>query len=149
MQLKKLLPILVILITVQAQSQHIFKEKFEECNTDYFKTESDTTSVEMASDFVKTLSSNFDDETVKKIRGILALQIIVGTDGKSCLLSLDNETNIDTSKLAIKAIIDEHLLWEKPKEKISVIVATKFYGNAVEIKRLGISKEKGFHELTN
>jgi hypothetical protein len=147
--MRKMLSIFALLFTIQTYCQNIFDEKYDGCDTEYFKTESDTTSVEMASDFVKTLSSNFDDETVKKIRGILSLQIIVGTDGKSCLLSLDNETNVETSKLAIKSIIDENLLWEKPKEKVSVIVAAKFYGNAVEVKRLGISKEKGFHELTN
>lgn len=147
--MRKLLSIFTLLFTIQTYCQNIFDEKYVSCDTEYFKTESDTISVEMASDFVKTLSSNFDDETVKKIRGILSLQIIVGTDGKSCLLSLDNETNIETSKLAIKSIIDENLLWKKPKEKVSVIVAIKFYGNAVEVKRLGISKEKGFHELTN
>lgn len=147
--MKKLLPILILLFTVQAQSQNIFKEKFNDCNTEYFKTESDTTTVKLVSDFVKILSSNFNDETVKQIRGVLSLQIIVDTDGKSCLLSIENETNIDTSKLDIKSIVDEKLLWETPKEKVSVIIATKFYGNAVEVKRIGLSKEKGLHELTN
>lgn len=147
--MKKLLSILVMLFTVQMYCQNIFDEKFDGCNTDYFKTESDTITVELISDFVKILSSNFDDETVKKIRGVLSLQIIVDTDGNSCLLSLENETNIDTSKLVIKSIVDSKLLWKKPKEKVSVIVATKFYGNAVEVKRIGLSKEKGFHELVN
>lgn len=145
--MKKLLSILVMLFAVQMYGQNIFEEKFDGCNTDYFEIESDTITVELISDFVKTLSSNFDSETVKKIRGVLSLQIIVDTDGKSCLLSLENETNINTAKLGIKSIVDEHLLWEKPKEKVSVIVAMKFYGNAVEVKRIGLSKEKGFHEL--
>jgi hypothetical protein len=147
--MKRILIIVAVLFLSQAYSQNIFDEKFDGCNTDYFKTESDTTTVELVSDFVKILSSNFDDETVKKIRGLLSLQIIVDADGKSCLLSLENETNISTANLAIKSIIDSKLLWEKPKEKISVILATKFYGNAVEVKRIGLSKEKGFHELAN
>lgn len=147
--MKKTLVIIAVLFLPQAYSQNIFEEKFDDCNIGYFKTESDTTSVEMVSDFVKMLSTNFDDETVKRIRGILSLQIIVDTEGKSCLLSLENQTNINTVKLGVKSIIDNKLLWEKPKETVSVILATKFYGNVVEIKRIGLSKEKGFHELAN
>ena len=147
--MKPLLLIIIMLFSFQIYCQNIFDKKFDDCETEYFTTESDTISVKMASDFVNILSSNFEKEIVKKIRGILSLQIIVDKEGKSCLLSLKNETNIDTEKLDIKSIIDKNLLWKKTKQKISVIVATKFYGNAVEVKRIGLSKEKGFHEIDN
>ena len=147
--MKHLLLIIIMLFSFQIYCQNIFDKKFNNCKTEYFTTESDTTSVKMVSDFVSILSSNFEKEIVKKIRGVLSLQIIVDKEGRSCLLSLNNKTNIDTEKLDIKSIIDKNLLWKKTKQKISVIVATKFYGNAVEVKRIGLSKEKGFHEIEN
>jgi len=147
--MKKSILLITIMFVGQVHCQNIFEERFKDCNHEYFATEAETISVKLVSDFVQILSSSFDSETVKKIRGVLSLQILVDMNGNSCLMSVKNESNIDTSILSLKAIIDDKLKWQKPKEVVSVIVATKFLGNEVQVKRLGFSKEKGFHELSN
>ncbi|OWW24540.1 hypothetical protein B4Q04_14580 [Zobellia sp. OII3] len=147
--MRKIVIILLILSANQIYCQNIFTEKFDLCNTTYFETESDSVLAKPISDFVNVIATNLNDDKVKTIRGILSLQIIVDEDGRSCLLSVENNTNIETDELFLKTSIDDNLLWHKLNRQVSVIVAIKFYGNEVEIKRIGISKEKGFHELSN
>lgn len=140
--------LLLFSISFGVHAQNIFDEKFEGCNTDRFSTEKDSIEVkETDKDLVYVLANNLEEENVKKIKGLLSCQIIVDLNGKSCLLSVDNDTNIPTEKLNLKEIIDKNLNWEKPTEKTSVIVAIKFYGTSVEKKRIGMSREKGFHQI--
>jgi hypothetical protein len=142
----KLIFLILFSISFGNQAQNIFDEKFEGCNTDRFATEKDSIEVrETDKDLVNVLANNLETENVRKIKGLLSFQIIVDLNGKSCLLSVDNETNIPTEKLNLKEIIDKNLNWEKPTEKTSVIVAIMFYGTSVQKKRIGMSSEKGFH----
>ena len=144
----KLSMLLLFLVTPSIQAQNIFEDKFEGCNTDRFATEKDSIKVKPTEkDIVNILANNLDDKNVKKIKGLLSFQIIVDLDGKSCLLSVKNETNITSKKLNLKEIIDKNLEWEKPTEKTSVIIALMFYGNSVGKKRIGMSSEKGFHAI--
>lgn len=144
----KLLLLFLFSISFGSQAQNIFEEKFDGCLTDLFSTEKDSIEVEESDkDLVYVLANNMTKENVKKIKGLLSFQIIVDLDGKSCLLSVENETNIQTQKLNLKEIIDNNLNWEKPTEKTSVIVAIMFYGTSVQKKRIGMSSEKGFHPI--
>jgi len=146
--LDKTLFLLFFSISFGNQAQNIFDEKFEGCNTDRFSTEKDSIEViETDKDLIYVLANNLDKENVKKIKGLLSFQIVVDLNGKSCLLSVDNDTNIPTEKLNLKEIIDKNLDWKKPTEKTSVIVALMFYGTSVEKKRIGMSSEKGFHPI--
>lgn len=146
--MKKTIFLLLFGISFGIQAQNIFDDKFEGCNTDRFATEKDSIEVkETEKDLVYVLANNLEEENVKKIKGLLSCQIIVDLNGKSCLLSVNNETNISTEKLNLKEIIDQNLNWEKPTEKTSVIVAIMFYGKSVEKKRIGMSSEKGFHQI--
>ncbi|VXB05201.1 conserved exported hypothetical protein [Flavobacterium sp. 9AF] len=146
--LNKILFLLLFSISFVNQAQNIFDEKFEGCNTDRFATEKDAIEVrETNKDLIYVLANNLETENVKKIKGLLSFQIIVDLNGKSCLLSVDNDTNIPTKKLNLKEIIDQNLNWEKPTEKTSVIIAIMFNGASVEKKRIGMSSEKGFHQI--
>ena len=130
------------------EAQNVFKEKFQGCNTDQFTTEKDTIKVKSTDkDLVYVLSNYLEKQNVKKIKGLLVFQIIVDLDGKSCLLSVNNKTNIPTESLNLKEIIDQNLNWEKPTEKTSVVIAIMFYGKEVRKKRIGMSAEKGFHPI--
>ncbi|WP_121667343.1 hypothetical protein [Mesonia aquimarina] len=144
----KLIFLLLFCISFGIEAQNIFEVKFEGCNTDRFATEKDSIEVKsIDKDLVYVLANNLEKENVQKIKGLLSCQIIVDLNGKSCLLSVNNETNISTEKLNLKEIIDQNLSWEKPVEKTSVIVAIMFYGKSVEKKRIGMSSEKGFHPI--
>lgn len=151
--MKKTLLLLLLglgIMNVKLTAQNIFPEKFEGCNTDRFSAESEKIEVEPTNkDIIYVLANNFSSDNIKKIRGELHLQIIVDVNGKSCLLSVENKTNIESDKLELKNIIDNILTWRKPNEKTSVMIAMMFYENEVAVKRIGMNREKGFHEITN
>ena len=128
-------------------SQHLFEEKFEGCETSHFVVEKDKITVTPKEDIINILSTNFDKVVVEKIRGVLSFQILVYKNGESCVLSLQNETNIETDKLNLKEILENNLSWSKPDENKTAIVSIKFFGDSVGLKRIGMN-DKGFHEIT-
>ena|SRR5690554_1163261 len=143
------IPFFLLILGTKSFSQNIFEEVFEGCNTNRFVMEKDSLTIKVKedNDILHLLANGFDKKVVKEIRGVLACQIIVDLEGNSCLLSIENQSNIKTEMLNIKNIIDDNLKWYKPREKTSVIFAVKFYGNEVELKRIGLNS-KGFHDLT-
>lgn len=144
------IPVFLLVFTPKSFTQNLFEEVFEGCKTERFVIEKDSIKVKIkGGNLINILAKNFDERVVKEIRGVLSFQVIVDLQGNSCLLSADNETNIKTEQLNLKNIIDNNLKWYKPKEKTSVILAIKFYGNEVELKRIGLNAEKGFHQLIN
>ena len=140
--------LIILFITNSSFGQHLFDEKFEGCNTSHFVVESDSISVKpLDQDILTILAENFEKEVITEIRGLVSIQILVDQEGDSCVLSLENDTNIETTDLNIKNILDDKLRWTKPDKNKSVIVAIKFYGDSVELKRIGLNAEKGYHEL--
>lgn len=143
----KYLCLFFLLITLGVQGQNLFNEKFDGCITDYFTTEKDSVVVRpLEKDIISVLKEHMSAKNVSKIKGGFAVQIIVDLEGKSCLISVLNETNISTSELNLKEIIDSYLFWEKPKEKTSVMISLHFKGNSVKIVRLGLS-DKGINPI--
>ena len=131
-------------------TQNIFSEKFEGCNTDRFATESDKIKVKPSDkDITLVLTNSFYEKNIEKVRGELSLQIIVDVDGSSCLISIDNKTNIKSENLELKNIIDNYLVWQKPTEKTSVMISLIFRRKKITKKRIGISGKKGLHEISN
>ena len=144
--------IILILITIvlisEINGQNLFPEKFEGCNTDVFALESDTTIAKIEDGkLIEIISKSLDEKSLKKIKGTLFLQIIVELNGNSCLISLQNETNIKSKKINLKENIDNDLKWGKPEKKVAVIVVFYFKDSGIEIKRLGMNGKKGIHEL--
>ena len=139
--------IFLFFIPFNLSSQNLFEEKFEGCETSHFVVEKDKITVTPNEDIINILSTKFDKEVVKRIRGVLSFQILVYKNGESCVLSLQNKTNIETDKLNIKEILENNLSWSKPDENKSAIVSIKFFGDSVGLKRIGMN-EKGFHEIT-
>ncbi|RAV30773.1 hypothetical protein DN748_00495 [Sinomicrobium soli] len=130
-------------------SQELFPEKYEGCNMERFVVENDSVSVRVKSRSVnEILAANWDQDIIDSIRGILTLQILVNPGGYSCLLSVRNDTNMALERLNLKTLIDDNLEWDRTAESVSAIFAIRFYGREVELKRLGLSGEKGFHVLS-
>src|SRR5699024_7518781 len=129
--MKFLIVFFLLLTALQGHSQHIFAEKFGKCNTDRFVMESDSITIQPVEDLIEVLSINMEEETVKKIRGILFLQVLVDQKGRSCLLSAENSTNIATEQLFLKDLIDHNLFWQWPDEKTAVVIGLNFHENTV------------------
>lgn len=148
--MRKLISIVTFFIGITVQAQNIFRENFQGCNTDLFALESDTTIARISDDdFISIVIGSFDKKTKQKIKGTLSMQIIVDLDGKSCLLSIDNKTNISSSKLKIKNTIDSYLIWNKPTKKVGAIVVLNFSDNKISLKRLGMNGYIGWHEISD
>lgn len=138
----------VFCFSLFGSAQNIFPEKFEGCSTDRFTMEKDTVSVKLQStEIARVLEKAIDSKSRAKIKGGLLLQVIVDTDGNSCLISIKNDTNIPSRKMKLKEVIDAELIWEKPKEKVSPMISVSFRGDSLYITRLGLGGDKGIHEL--
>ncbi|HYF70492.1 MAG TPA: hypothetical protein VD884_20285 [Ohtaekwangia sp.] len=135
--------------TIKLYCQNIFPEKFDDCNTDRFALESDTTTAKIQDEQLFNILASFDEKTRKRIRGTLSLQIIVSLDGNSCLISLKNDTNIKTKNLNLKQKIDHELKWNNLHERVAAIIVFRFEENGTKFKRLGMNANKGIHELSN
>ncbi|RZJ71383.1 hypothetical protein [Flavobacterium sp.] len=147
--MKSLVAAILLFCVGFAKAQNIYPTKFAGCNTDHFTIESKVESAKIEqSELIKVVSEAIGSEKMAKIEGILMLQIIVGKDGKSCLISLDNKTTIPTEELKIKDMIDSKLVWKVAPEKLSTMISLRFSsGKIKEIKRYGLHGDLGFHEL--
>ena len=146
--IKKIFVIAVFLIFGVSQSQNIFDEVFEGCDTSRFALESEVVSIKKDhSEILEVITSAFNDDIKRKIRGEIKLQVVVGLDGKSCLLSLENKSNIKLNGLDLKNVIDENLIWEIPEERVSPIIRINFKKRKIIINRLGLNGNIGWHKL--
>lgn len=136
---------------LELKAQNVFPEKFEGCDTKMFALESDTTEARICNrHFMDVFMESLSEEVKNSISGRLGLQIIVYKDGSSCLLSVDNGTNIPTNQLIFKESIDNELNWEAPSRIVSAIVVINFEQAATRIQRYGNnSKRGGWHVLND
>ena len=81
------------------------------------------------------------------MRGTVKVQIIVDLNGNSCLLSLENITNISSKKLNLKSWIDDNIIWEIPSNKVAAIIILDFTDQGIGYKRMGFDGKKGWHYL--
>jgi hypothetical protein len=147
--MKRLLPLLILLICSIAHAQHIFPEKFFRCNADRFALEHETIIARIDQKKLIEVIRNGIDKTPKpKVWGRLSLQIVVDLEGKSCLLSMYNQTTLLPAQFDLKKDIDDNLVWEKPAQQVSVLVVLDFYGRRTTVKRIGFDADTGWHELT-
>ncbi len=150
--MREFLTVMTILIgSTIATSQHFYPEKFTKCNTSVLKPESDTATVKKdPAEFVELFKSLTPEPLLRKIKGIMSLQIIVYQDGSNCLLSILNETNISSDELGLKEMIDNHLTWQPHDElPISAVIELTFKKGKVNYRRMGVDLNKGWHELKN
>lgn len=127
-------------------SQNIFPEKVSDSNIQAFKLESKITSAripesELLSSLMKTIPS-------QKIEGVLMMQVYIEKNGKACLISVDNKTNISTNELDLAKAISI-TKWTGNVEAICAIIHLTFNKGKVFVRRLGMDKNLGLHEITD
>jgi hypothetical protein len=129
-------------------SQDVFPEKFEGCITDHFALESDTAIARHdVAEFVQQMKNWLGEQVAASPRGTLKLQIIVNLDGSSCLLSVENSTNVKTRKMKLKEFVDQHVKWTPPSEKLAALVVLEFTKFGIGYRRMGMNGKKGWHYL--
>ncbi len=129
-------------------AQHIFPEQYEGCISNRFAMERDSMKVHIDSeDFIERLRTYLGEGLIKKIEGELRLQVIVDVDGNSCLLSLENGTNVKSKKINLKPWCDNEVKWEGYTEKVAAIILLQFSNASIQYRRIGIDAQKGWHYL--
>jgi hypothetical protein len=58
------------------------------------------------------LFKNLNAASLKKLKGLLEIQILVDSIGKPCLISADNQTNIKSKKLNLQFAVNSSSFWK-------------------------------------
>lgn len=131
-------------------AQHVYPEKFDHCYLDEFKYEETSIIAQIDyEDLKKVVTEGWDSKMLKGAEGNLGLQILVDRRGKSCLMSVRNDTNLKMKKMNLEENINNHLQWKGQSEKISVIMVLNFEKGEISIKRLGTKDMINLVEIDN
>uniref|UniRef100_UPI0040489269 hypothetical protein n=1 Tax=Roseivirga sp. TaxID=1964215 RepID=UPI0040489269 len=127
----------------QAFSQHVYPEVIDNCYLDQFIFESDSTIAKLDKDkIIEVITAGWDEKTLKNADGVLSLQVLVNNRGASCLMSIQNETNMKTKKMNLTETINDNLKWPRMPQKVSVLMVLTFDKGEIDLKRLGTKDKK-------
>jgi len=139
--MKKIFLILSIsLNTVIGYSQHLYEEKYKNCDITSFCLDCGDIKAQPPMSIKEELTTKFDKKSLAKITGTIEVQILIDENGKPCLLSSQNQTNITSKKLKLQEAINSTSLWipavsNNNKEKVSVSLLLDFENGDFTIKR--------------
>ena len=102
---------ILFLITQSTFGQHLYPEKYEGCKLSRFCLDCEEPKAELPKDAVESLLNGLNQKSLKKINGLIRVQILVDTLGNSCLLSSENGTNVTSKKLGLQNAINSMSKW--------------------------------------
>jgi ligand-binding sensor domain-containing protein len=91
--------------------QHLYPEKYEECKLSRFCLDCGEPKAEVPQDAVESILSGLNQKSLKKINGLIRVQILVDTLGNSCLVSSENSTGVSSKKLGLQNAINSMPKW--------------------------------------
>lgn len=143
--------LLTALFTIGSlKAQYVYPEKFEHCYLDEFKFEETSIIAQIDNEEIKkVLTEGWDSKMLKGAEGNLGLQILVDRQGKSCLMSVRNDTNLKMKKMNLEEKINNNLKWKGQSDKISAILVLHFEKGEISIKRLGTTDMRTLTEIDN
>jgi hypothetical protein len=148
--LKHLFVIVLLSLSTHAFSQHVYPEVIDNCYLDQFVYESDSLIAKLDKDkIIEVITASWDEKTKKSADGFLGLQVLVNNRGASCLMSIQNETNMKTKKMNLTESINDNLKWPRMPQKVSVIMVLTFNKGEIELKRMGTIDKKSLVEIDN
>ena len=99
-------------LTVQTVfGQHLYPEKYDGCKLSRFCLDCGEPKAELPNDAAESILKGLNQKSLKKINGLLRIQILVDTLGHSCLLSSENGTNVTSKKLDLQNAINSMSKW--------------------------------------
>jgi ligand-binding sensor domain-containing protein len=137
---KTLLLALMALNTNTGFSQHLYSEKYEGCLFSSFCLDCGDTKASPPKTFVSEVVNKLDKATLSEIKGTIEVQILIDENGKPCLLSSTNQTNIPFEKIKLQNAINSTSYWqaaisENKKTSSSVSIIFEFDNGNVSAKR--------------
>ena len=109
---KIIFTLLMLLSLVLSYSQNVYPEKYEDCHLASFCLDCGNTKAQPPKTIVDELVSNFDKKSLSKIKGSIEVQVLVDENGKPCLLSSVNQTNVSSKKLDLQKAINTTSNWQ-------------------------------------
>ncbi|MBZ4033167.1 hypothetical protein K6T82_00190 [Flavobacterium sp. 17A] len=140
MMKKILLIALLVFLYNSTYSQNLYPEKYENCHLSNFCLDCGDTKANPPKTFLDELKNNLDKKKLSEIKGIIEVQILIDENGKSCLLSSVNKTNVSSKKINLQKAINNMSFWEpaisknKPQNS-SVSLIFEFENGIVSAKR--------------
>ena len=98
-------------------SQNLYPEKYKDCSLTSFCLDCGDTKAEPPKSLMSDLLDKFDKKSLSKIKGIIEVQILIDENGKACLLSSVNQTNISSKKLGLQKAINSTSNWKSAISK--------------------------------
>jgi ligand-binding sensor domain-containing protein len=128
------------LIIITGYSQHLYKEKYEGCNTTRFCLDCGDIKAQFPKSIKEEFITKFDKKSLAKIKGTIEVQILIDENGKPCLLSSQNNATITSKELKLQEAINSTTYWEPAiannnKENASVSLSLDFENGDFTIKR--------------
>lgn len=136
--------IILLLLTIfnltLSYSQNLYPEKYKDCSLTSFCLDCGDTKAEPPKSLMNELLVKFDKKSLSKIKGIIEVQVLIDENGKACLLSSVNQTNISSKKLGLQKAINSTSNWESAisdnkKENSSVSLIFEFENGNFSAKR--------------
>jgi ligand-binding sensor domain-containing protein len=125
---------------VAGYSQHLYTEKYDKCNLASFCLDCGDAKAQPPKSIVDEFANNLDKKSLSKINGTIEMQILIDENGKPCLLSAVNQTNIPSKKLDLQKAINSTSAWEPAvtdhkKTNSSVSLVFVFENGSISVKR--------------
>ena len=127
-------------ILTSSYSQHLYSEKYSDCNSTSFCLDCGDPKAQPPKLIVEELLNNLDKKSLSKISGTIEVQILIDENGKPCLLSSANQTNISSNKLGLQKAINSTSPWapavsDNKKTNSSVSLVFIFENGSISVKR--------------
>lgn len=139
--MKKILLIaLMFFLQVSAYSQNLYPEKYQNCHLATFCLDCGDVLAMPPKTFVEELNNSLDKKKLAEIKGVIEAQILIDENGKPCLISVMNKTNVASKKLNLEKAINTVSFWQpaisknKPKNS-SVSLIFEFENGSFSVKR--------------
>lgn len=139
--MKRIILLLFTLLNITlSYSQNLYPEKYKDCSLTSFCLDCGDTKAEPPKNLMNELLDKFDKKSLSKIKGIIEVQILIDENGKSCLLSSVNQTNISSKKLGLQNAINSTSNWKSAisknkKTNSSVSLILEFENASLSAKR--------------
>jgi ligand-binding sensor domain-containing protein len=132
--------LLSFLVFFKTQAQHLYPEKFDNCNITSFCLDCGNPQAEQPENIVNDIIAGINKKTFAKLTGTIEVQILIDENGMPCLLSAHNKTGVSTKKLNLQEAINKTSVWtpavsEGKKKSSSVSYLLEFDNGRLSIKR--------------
>lgn len=135
---RKIVIIIFLILGINAKSQNLFSEKFDDCHQTKFRfcLDCGDTKSEYNTDINEYFKKEFKGIS-SKIKGTIQVQLIVDSTGYQCVKSLQSQLNVNYKKLTIKERINSMNGW-KPAisqgKTVSASILLEFFFSDGQVK---------------